>query len=504
MKLRDMPRASLSDVDPAIALTYACRDADGTRRLAPQHKARLTAMKLDGVYRLELDTYHLIDRMMMIGMKPDLEKFEDLSWKLQGEIDVLQYRLEKEIGIAGFNANSGDQVAAYLYETLALPEAKRTDSGRGSTNDIILEGLEREYGFRYPAISTIREFRETYKLKNTFVDRIPDFVDRWPYDGRVHSTFRTTRVVTGRLAASDPNILAQPEHGKFAKYFKQGWIAEDGHVIGAWDESQLELRCLADLSRDPVLMEAYTYQCPHKRAWEPGTTCCDKDDCVLRVDLHARLAHRVFGLMPSQQDKSQHRLPAKSCNFGLAMGMQAQGLCLQLRKNGLLVDEDDAQEWIDGTNVLYKEVPRYKERMIAEARRTGMVRCRSGRIRYIGGMHSWDRAVKAEAERFSFSTPIQEYAQYIMKSTEANVWHELCKYRAEGLWVEPLVQVHDALKIEMTEGLQHKVNAMMRWAMIDSVQHLIAVPLGVEGEWGWTMAPMSAGEWSDSRGMRGF
>lgn len=494
-KLGDMPLATLDHVDFETAKHYACRDADGTARIEPELGGRIDALKLRDVYRLELSTYHMIDRMMMVGVKPNLPHFDDLSFKLQGHIEELQYKVEKATGREGFNANSGDQVAERLFDQLGLPEYKKTggnalNPGRGSTNDKVLEALEKEFGVQYPEISLFREYRETYKLKNTFVDRIPDFVNRWPFDGRVHATFRTTRVVTGRLAASDPNLLAQPEHGKFAKDFKVGWIPEAGHVLANWDESQIELRCLADLSQDPVLIEAYTFQCPHTKVWESGTTCCDKDDCKLRADLHARLAHRIFGLKPSQQDKTKHRLPSKTTNFGLAMGMQCQGLCLELRRNGLDVTEDDAQEWIDGTNALYKRVPVYKERMIAEARRTGMVRCRSGRIRYIGGIHSWDRALKAEAERFAFSTPIQEYAQYIMKSAEALIWHELRRYHKEKRYVEPLMQVHDALKLEVAEGLQHDVNTMMRWAMIEGVAHLISVPLGVEGEWGYNLRDM--------------
>lgn len=484
-----MPLASLSDVPFEEALHYACRDADATARLKPRLRERLDAMQLDGVYRLELSTYHLIDRMMMIGIKPDLTRFATFSTRLGGEITDLQTNLDRILKTADFNANSHHQVREYLFNTLGLPEAKRTPSGDASTNDVILEALEREYGITYPAIPLIRDYRELYKLKNTFVDRIPDFVARYPFDDRVHATFRTTRVVTGRLAASDPNLLALPEHGDLAYLFKYGWVAEPGHILGAWDESQIELRVLAHLSKDPVLLAAY------------------RDG----LDLHAALAVRIFGGKEEDHKKGTGRLAAKAINFGIPMGMQAQGLTLQLRKNGVMVDEDDAQKWLDETQAMYKGVQKYKDLRISEARRQGHIRCLSGRVRYIGGIHSWDRAVKAESERFAFSTPIQEGAQYILKHAEAYLWEQLRKLWRLGHWVEPLMQVHDCLKLEFEEGLQDVVNNIMQKSMVDSVQHLLDVPLEVAGEWGWNLAPTEVKDpatkqvvWSNELGMRAF
>jgi DNA polymerase I-like protein with 3'-5' exonuclease and polymerase domains len=498
--LGDMPEASLSHVEFPRALHYGCRDADATVRVKPEMAKRVDALGLRGVYDLEISTYPLIDRMMVVGMKPDLKVFKALSSRLAIEIADLQVAIETAVGKEGFNANSGDQVSEYLFGTLGFEPIKMTETGdRASTNDKILETLEKEHGHQYPVISDIRSYREQYKLKHTFVDRIPDFVHRYPFDGRVHATFRTTRVITGRLAASDPNILAQPEHGKFAKDFKAGWVAESGHLLGNWDLSQVELRVLAHLSRDPVLCEAYTFVCPHTADHASGKTHCKRDACILRGDLHAKLAHQVFGVKPSLQDDSKHRLPAKTHNFGLAMGMTCYGLMIELRKNGVEVDEEGAQEWIDASNRLYKRVPIYKAEKIAEARRNGFVRCLSGRIRYIGGIRSKDERLKAEAERFAFSTPIQEGAQRSMKEAEAYIYREiLMKYYRQGyykggpkgVYVEPLCQVHDALKFEFYEPLARELNTHISHAMTKVPTQLI-VPLGVEGKFGHNMRDMS-------------
>lgn len=475
-RLGPLPEATLDHVSAAIAIPYGCRDADGTGRLKPEYSRRIDQLGLRSTYELELATYPLLDRMQQIGIKPDLEHFADLSALLQFEIEGLQATLETQTGRTGFNANSGDQVADYIFGTLDLEELKQTSSGRGSTNDKILEALEREHP-EHPVLSTIRTYRETYKLKNTFVDRLPDFVHRWPFDGRVHTTLRTTRVVTGRLAASDPNLLAQPEHGKFASEFKRGWVCEPGHVICQWDESQVELRGLAHLSQDPVLLAVYRGEVRNP-------------DGSL-IDLHAKLAQRIFG-GPIEQymHKCAGRLAAKAINFGIPMGMTNRGLSVELRKNGVEADEDTAQKWLDETLSLYTGVARYMEERKDEARRNGFVRCLSGRIRYIGGIRSRDDRVREEAERFSFSTPIQESATFIMKQAEKIVYEDiLVPYWRQGRWVEPLLQVHDCLKIECEEGLEQKLHVLMSEAMTN-VPHGFSVPLAVEGEFGPNMADM--------------
>lgn len=469
-RLGPMDEPTLDHVAGDVARHYACRDSDATLRVASELRPRIDALGLGEVYGLELSTYPLIDRMGQVGFKPDLPHFAALSGELQGEIDRLQGELVAQTGNADFNANSGDQVATLLFDDLGLPGSKRTAEGRFSTNDKILEALEKEFGSRYPVVSDIREFRETYKLKNTFVDRIPDFVNRYPFDGRVHASFRTTRVVTGRLAASDPNLLAQPKYGKFAKRFREGWVADERHVLASWDQSQIELRILAHLSQDPVLLSAY------------------RDG----LDLHAKLAQRIFGGQEADYKKGEKRTAAKAVNFGLPMGMTKFGLAIELRKNGLDVDEDDAQRWIDETDALYVEVPNYKKRMVAEAKQNGFVRCLSGRIRYIGGIWSWDEFIREEAERFAFSTPVQEGAQWVMKQAEAHVWRDIIlPYQAQGHYIEPLIQIHDDLILELEHDPAFilQVNKAMRWAMTQAPQQL-SVPLDTSGDFGPNWATM--------------
>jgi len=468
-----LPRATLDYVDRQTAVDYGCRDADATVRLYHEYGPRLDEMGLRSVYELELATYPLLDRMQRVGIKPDLDQFASLSSALTIEIARLQETLD---GLAwdGFNANSGDQVAQFLFEILGLEEIKFTKGGRGSTNDLILEALENEHPECYQQVSSVRQYREFYKLKHTFVDRIPDYVHRWPFDGRIHTTLRTTRVVTGRLAAADPNLLAQPEHGEWAEHFQRGWVAEDGHELAAWDESQIELRGLAHLSRDPVLLAVYRGELRNA-------------DGSL-IDLHAKLAQRIFGGDVKDYTEGTRRLAAKAINFGIPMGMTAKGLSVQLRKNGINADEDTAQRWLDETLGLYQGVKQYMKDRIEEASRNGYVRCLSGRIRYIGGVRSRNERVREEAERFAFSTPIQESAQFIMKQAEVRVWTEVLPYFwNKGVYCEPLLQVHDCLKLEVDSRYTVDLNLLMNDAMT-KVPKGFCVPLTAVGKHGPTFA----------------
>lgn len=483
-KYGPMWEATLDHIPRDHAIHYAGRDADATHRLKPQLLARIDAADLRDVYDADMATVPLIDRMQQIGLLPDLQHFARLSEDLALELveiktrladRLLRCRAETNVEAAfDFNPNSTQQVAALLHDHFQCDILKRTPDGDPSTNDKVLEALERDQHLDHVVrviIADIRSYRETYKLKYTFTDAIPAFVNRWPYDARIHPTYRITRVVSGRLASSDPNVLALPKHGKFAKRFRQGFICRHDARLASWDLNQIELRVLAHLSQDPVLLHAY----------RSG------------VDLHATVAQRIFGVEPKNQDDSRHRLPAKAVNFGIPMGMTNIGLCLELRKNGIDVSEDDAQRWLNETLRLYREVPVYQQAKIAEARRYGFVTDLRGRRRYIGGIRSWDDATKSEAERFAFATPIQAGAQEIMHEAEAWVYqHILLPAWHRREYIEPLLQIHDDLVMEADHRLIPDLHASMIYAMTQVPAHWLSVPIGTKGTVGLNWGEMYA------------
>lgn len=479
-----MWEATLDHVPQRRAIAYAGRDSDGTHRLKPALVERLRADNLLDVYRADLATVPLIDRMQRVGVRPDLDHFARLSTDLGTELQIILASLHTRIGDAtgvdwsptddsfDFNPNSGDQTSELLFGKFGIESLKRTPGGDPSTNDKVLEALEKDQKLDRvlrDIISDIRQYREVYKLKHTFVDKIPDFVNRWPYDGRIHSTFRITRVVTGRLAASDPNLLALPKHGKFAKRFRSGFVGRDDTYIASWDLSQIELRVLAHLSQDPVLLDAFR----------------------TGKDLHAKLAQRIFGGDEKNYKKGAERLAAKAINFGIPMGMTPIGLCLELRKNGVDVTEDDAARWLAETMALYVDVPRYQADKIAQAKQHGYVTDIRGRRRYIGGIRSYDEAVRSEAERFSFSTPIQAGAQEIMKEAEAYVYSDILLPAWERrIDVEPLVQIHDDLVLESDRRFLVELDAQMVYAMTQLPAHWLSVPIETSGDFGFNWGDM--------------
>lgn len=488
-KYGEIWEATLDHVPYDRAIRYAGRDSDATHRLKPCLVERLKTSELLPVYAADLATVPLIDRMQQIGIKPDLAHFRSLGVELGIEIVEVHERIRLRLVGAGvsefagsatggssgqgdrsdqrvFNPNSTYHVGELLYEKFSLDVLKRTPGGDPSTNDKILEALEKDIHLDRPVrdlIADIREYREIYKLKHTFVDKIPDFVNCWPHDGRIHPTYRITRVVTGRLAASNPNILALPKHGKFATRFRQGFVAGDGQVLASWDLSQIELRVLAHLSEDPVLLAAFR----------------------TGQDLHAKLAQRIFGGEEKDHKKGTTRLAAKAVNFGIPMGMTNVGLCIELRKNGVDVNEDDAQRWLTETMLLYGSVPVYQQSKIAQARRYGYVTDLRGRRRYIGGIRSWDDAIRSEAERFAFSTPIQAGAQSIMKRAEAHIYTEVLLPRwAADDQVEPLVQIHDDLVFECEQRIVKDLDKQIVYALTQVPADDLIVPIETSGDCG--------------------
>jgi uracil-DNA glycosylase family 4 len=480
----EMPEASLSDVDPSTALYYAGRDPDATRRLKKVLLPRVQDMGLENVYRLDLSTYPIIDRMMQMGITPDHKAFAELAQVLDEVLEEVKDGLVAATGILDFNPNSGDQTADYLFDTLGLEMlGKKTSAGRGTTGDKVLEGLEKMYP-EYPQIADLRAYRQLYKLRWTFVEQLPELVKRWPFDGRIHCELMLNRTPSGRLAAKSPNLLAMPKHDKnaiarkrkLAKMFRRCFVARPECLLLSLDESQIELRVGAHLSGDPVMCAIYRGE----RRNPDGSM----------IDLHANMVHRVYGTFGDNQTNEQ-RTACKAINFGFWMGQTYVGLKLELQKAGLDVSDDDAQRMIDEANDLYKGAQVFKDAMIEEAHRHGYIRCPlSGRIRYVGGIRSRDDRVRAEAERFAYSTPIQEGAQAIGKHVLASAWDNVyVPRRRRGEYVEPLLWTHDDL---LSEVHQNHVLAVARElkAIMTEAPAGFSVPLDTKPEAGLNWADM--------------
>lgn len=454
---RQPPEATLDDVPRTRAVRYSGRDADATGRIYPLLDQRIDAMGLRQILDVDLGAIPMYERMQWIGMKIDPTHYVRMS----GELVRAMADIREEITrIAGWqvNPNSGDQVAKLLFDQLHLPILKWTDTKkRPSTDDKVLEALE---GI-HPIIELVRDDREANKMFSAFTERVPGFADA---DNRVHARFRVTRTATGRLATSDPNVLALPKHSAWGKLFRQGFIPGVGHRLGSFDLNQIELRVLAHESNDTEMVRIY-------RAGR---------------DIHAERAHQLFGIRPEDQDDSLHRLPIKKVNFGIIMGMTEVGLAEQMRINKVPYDETDCRTFIRDTFRTWPGAKAWIESKKNEARRYGYVRDMGGRIRYLPGVHSSLPGIRSEAERQAHATPIQSGAQYIMKRWMAVVWDYLEALRIEGVWVEPWLQIHDDLLLEYDQWAGYQVNH----AMMESLSLIqgFRIPItckGIEGPtWG--------------------
>jgi DNA polymerase-1 len=435
-----MPDATLDNVPLEIATYYAGRDADATLRVRAALWPRIVSQGLEGTYRMDMAAIPMFERMQANGMLVDLAHFKELG-------EYMTFRMGEEVAkidaICGtgpdFNPNSGDQVAPLLFKKLRLPHKRMTKGGkRESTDDKTLESLRSSHR----VVPCILDYREFSKVRDSFCTKLPKYVCS---DGRVRANLRVTRVSSGRLSATNPNLLAIPVRTELGKEVRAGFIAPPGMVLGSWDLDQIEMRVMADESQDKTM-------CGLFRRGE---------------DIHTATASWTFGCKQVNVKPIQ-RYAAKRIGFGVMTGITAMGLKDQMDMAGAEGwDEQTCQEAIDAWFSIYSGAKSYMESCRAEARRYGFVRDRWGRIRYLPGVHSDIPRIKAEAERQSHSHKIQGGAQGIIKHAMAGIWEWMQWWISEApdagnIGIEPILQVHDELLFEVADGLQEVVGPDIR------------------------------------------
>lgn len=470
----EMREADLNDVPLDRAVRYAARDADATGRIYPILKERHRAMGLDRVGEIDHNIIPMVDRMQAVGIPVNVPYFHQLSADLGRRMVVVQNQIKEFFGV-WINPNSGDQVADLLFRSVeeggyGLVATKKTkgtidkETGevkkrRGSTQDKVLEGLRDEH----PIVPLILDYRGLLKAKTSFCDvAIRKAVKEDDYHV-IHCNFRITRVSSGRLSATGPNLMAVVG-GDLGKEIREGYIAGDGYEFDEWDLNQIEMRGMASEANDAFLISMFM-----------------NDE-----DVHTGTADKMFKLnLPRPYNKKQvgkdKRDPAKRTGFGVITGIQAPGLVDQMRLQGIIVSEDEAAKWIVDWLAACPAVPEYMQACHREAMAYGYVRDWAGRIRYLPGIHSPFRHIRAEAGRQSHSHKIQAGAQSIMKVGMATIWNEvLPHWRAQGKYIEPILQVHDSLMLR-TKGFNQaekaELDMQIRAAMFAAAPPGFRVPL---------------------------
>src|ERR1700689_1235774 len=412
--------------------------ADFLRRIAPILRAEVEKQDLLDVYqKIDLPLAPVLARMEAVGVRVDKKELDIISKKAEDEIA----RLEKSIyDLAGceFTINSPQQLAEVLFDKLNLQPPRKS---RVKTRSTAAEVLN-ELALVHELPKKILEYRELAKLKSTYSDSLPRLIH--PVSGRLHTRFSQTGTATGRLSSSNPNLQNIPIRTELGREIRAAFVAAPGCRLLSADYSQIELRILAHLSGEPVLVEAF-------RRGE---------------DIHSRTAQEVFDVAPFAQTR-EHRRVAKVINFGVIYGLSAFGLAQQLN-----IDQKEAAHFIAKYFERYRGVKDFLDRQIAETRQTGVTKTLFGRIRQIPEINSPQPNMRNFAERTAMNTPMQGAAADLIKLAMIELDRRL---PAENFRSQMILQVHDEL---LFEGPEEEIPGLTKLAkqVMEGV-HKLAVPL---------------------------
>lgn len=437
---------SLPEEEPARI--FAALEA--VEELQPEMNAGLVEIGAAGLYsNVELPLVWILAQMEIVGVKVDVPYLE----KLQVEFDERIRAIEKDIEVlAGepVNPNSPKQLGHILFEVLELPVVKKTKTGY-STSAEVLEALRDSH----PIVGRVLDYRQLAKLKSTYVDGLLKLVDA---HDRVHTSFNQTVTATGRLSSTAPNLQNIPVRTEEGKRIRRAFIPiEKKNLLISADYSQIELRVLAHLSGDDMLMQSF----------------------AKGEDIHRRTASEVFHV-PMEEVTAEQRRTAKAVNFGIIYGQTDYGLSRELG-----ISRREAQAYIDLYFSRYPLVQTFIHDTIEQARAQGYVTTMMGRRRYIKDINSRNRNLRQFAERTAVNSPIQGTAADIIKLAMIHCDKAIEDNRLDA---KMLLQVHDELIFEVSREDALGLSLVVRKCMEDALK--LNVPLKVDLKAGFNWQEM--------------
>jgi DNA polymerase-1 len=431
------------------ATKYAAEDADIALQLHRHLHPRIgESAKLDHVYAsIELPVREVLFRMEREGVMIDAALLAAQSRELGEKALALEQQAYQLAG-QPFNLSSPRQLGEILFQKMKLPTPRKTATGQPSTDEDVLTLLAADY----PLPKVLLEHRAITKLKSTYTDKLPQMVNQ--RTGRVHTTFSQATAVTGRLASSDPNLQNIPVRTPEGRRIREAFIAPPGHVVLSADYSQVELRIMAHLSRDPALVAAF----------HEGT------------DIHRATAGDIFGV-PASAVSSEQRRYIKAVNFGLIYGMSAFGLAQQLG-----IERGAAQAFIDKYFQRYPGVADYMQRTREFARAHGFVETVLGRRLYLPDINAGGGPRRAASERAAINAPMQGTAADLIKLAMIAVQTWLDR---ERLGTKLVLQVHDELVFEVPDAEIERMNAELprRMSEVAELSVPLVVDIGIGPNW---------------------
>lgn len=373
------------------------------------------------LYEIEMPLSKVLASMEHIGVKVDTDGIADFSVKIKKDIDTVQAEIYSLAG-EEFNINSPKQLGVILFEKLQLPSGKKTKSGY-STNAEILENLQNDY----PIVSKILWYRTLTKLYSTYCEGLLKAVCD---DGRIHSSFIQTETRTGRISSTEPNLQNIPVRKELGKEMRKFFTAPDGCLLADADYSQIELRVLADIADDKVMIDTFNDE----------------------IDIHTVTASQVFG-MPQEMVTPLMRSRAKAVNFGIVYGIGAFSLAKDIG-----VTRKEADNYIKGYLNHYSGVNEYMENIVKTATQQGFVTTLQNRRRYLPELASSNGMLRAFGARVARNMPIQGTAADIIKIAMVRVFNRLLD---ENMKSRLILQVHDELIVEAPEDEIEKASKIL-------------------------------------------
>lgn len=434
-KLKNFSFCPLED-----ALYYAANDSLQTLKLTELFKKELAEQKMNDLYyKIELPLNQVLYEMECEGIYLDVAMLKKLGVEVDKELALLEEQIlgfaPLPKGIAKLNLNSPKQMQELLFVQLGLPTQKKSAKGGYSTDREVLEELSK----LHPVPGLVLKYRELFKLKSTYIDALPEFVN--PETKRIHTTFSQTSVATGRLSSFDPNLQNIPASG-FGIEIRAAFKPQEGHVFLSADYSQIELRVLAFLSKDENLTQAFLHN----------------------HDIHKETAARLFDV-PLAEVTHEQRQIGKRINFSILYGLTPYGLSKDLG-----IPFKDAKQYIDKYFAQYPGVSAWMNGIIKSTERDGFVRTYWGRRRDIPAIYEKNRSLYEEAKRIAVNTVAQGTAAEIMKQGMIKLDAEFKKL---GLDAKMILQIHDELLISVAKDQQEAAEKVVK----EVLEHVVNWPI---------------------------
>lgn len=436
-------QGNMRDVPIADVVEYASEDADITLQLANVFEPLLkekNAIKL--AEEIENPLIYVLADIEKEGVKIDVDTLNAYSIELQKEITKAEQSVYEKAGLK-FNLASPKQLGEVLFDHLKLdPKAKKTKTGQYQTGEDVLTYLANKNDI----VKDILDFRQLQKLKSTYVDALPLLVN--PKTGRVHTSYNQAVAATGRLSSNNPNLQNIPIRTERGREVRKAFIPRDeNHVLLSADYSQIELRIIAEISKEENMLDAFNKG----------------------IDIHTATAAKVYGISIEGVDSTQRR-NAKAVNFGIIYGQSAFGLSQNLN-----IPRKEAAEIIEQYFAQYPGIKRYMSDTMNFARENGFVETIMGRRRYLRDINSANQTVRGYAERNAINAPIQGSAADLIKIAMINIHKDMKDQKLES---KMTMQVHDELVFDVLKTEVEQMKAIITHRMKTAIK--TEVPIEIE------------------------